>query len=231
MAFTISNAFENQHGQALVEYLYALPILLLLILGSIQFALAFIAKTTLNEATFYAARSGSLNHANFLSMQTALAHGLSPLYQNSQESHPIMVLNSQTKALSAVLNTSDVCIQILNPSKSAFSQFGVFESLDYGEPVFEIPNARLLYKPTSATDGESIQDANILKIRVHYCYQMIVPFIGTLISSLASSGIINVTSPWQVSCYQNNGIPLVSNANVLMQSSAYRGLSFHSKCQ
>ena len=48
-------------GQATIEYLYVLPILLILLLGSLQFIFIYEAKQTLNYATFNGTRNGALN--------------------------------------------------------------------------------------------------------------------------------------------------------------------------
>ena len=43
------------YGQAMVEYIIVLPVLLMLVLGAIQFALLYQVKSTLNYATFIGA--------------------------------------------------------------------------------------------------------------------------------------------------------------------------------
>ena len=47
----------------------------------------------------------------------------------------------------------------------------------------EIPNDTLIYRNTAAgaTSGVSVQDANILHLRVGYCYRLIVPVVGRMI--------------------------------------------------
>jgi hypothetical protein len=49
----------------------------------------------------------------------------------------------------------------------------------------EIPNDNLMYRSTSISGGGmNIQDANLLKVRVTYCYRMAVPILNKLIYNL-----------------------------------------------
>lgn len=229
-----TNLNLNDSGQAMAEYIIVLPVLLLLILGAIQFSLIFMAKSTLNEATFYAVRKGTLNNANFTKIQEGLAEGLAPLYQNSfLGTNLAMAADAEANAFVATENPSDVCIQVLNPNNAAFNDFGVsVASGTGGASSTEIPNVRLLYKSTQtgSDSDENIQDANLLKIRVNYCYSLIVPFIGKTLETLADTGLIGGMGAWQLSCYNNNGIPLVANSTMLMQTPAIKGNTSHSSC-
>ena len=73
-------AHVRQRGAAIVETVIALPILLAIILGSIQFGLIYRAKATLNFAGLQAARAGAVDHARPEAIRTGLARGLAPLY-------------------------------------------------------------------------------------------------------------------------------------------------------
>ena len=42
-----------------------------------------------------------------------------------------------------------------------------------------------MYRPTTLREGASIQDANLLKIRVQYCYKLMVPLVNRIIGSLS----------------------------------------------
>lgn len=232
---TLEDPGAGHAGQAMAEFIVVLPVLLLLILGAFQFALVFMAKSTLNQAAFYADREGTLNNASSTSMKEGLASGLAPLYQNTSFGTGVtMAAVAQASALAAVYTPGTACIQVLNPGSAAFSDFGV--SVPSGNAgggnVTEIPNARLLYQPTTvgASSGEDIQDANLLKIRVNYCYHLIVPLINTTIKALAATGAISVGGAWQAACYANGGIPLVANSTMLMQSPAIQSKNNTSSC-
>ena len=64
----------------MVEFLIILPVLLFIILATLQFAFIYRAKITLNYATFEAARAGSLNSARQYAMNNAMARALAPIY-------------------------------------------------------------------------------------------------------------------------------------------------------
>jgi hypothetical protein len=73
--------------------------------------------------------------------------------------------------------------------------------VDEGLTYTEIPNDSLMYRdpsiPPAATSGVNIQDANLLKIHVHYCYSMYVPlankviyYATNVIGSIGTGGIL-----------------------------------------
>ena len=72
------SAHRMQSGIAGVESLVALPILLFLGLGALQFGLVFQARHALNHALVEAARAGSVAHADPQAIRTGLARGLLP---------------------------------------------------------------------------------------------------------------------------------------------------------
>ena len=65
-------------GQAMVEFIVIASVLLLLIMGTIQFAMICQAKITLNYAAFETARAGSLNSARMWAMELAFARASAP---------------------------------------------------------------------------------------------------------------------------------------------------------
>src|SRR5690606_41698647 len=67
-------------GVAIVETIIVLPIVLVVILGAIQFALIYQAKATLNHAALQAARAGAVEHAHSEAIRRGLARGLVYLY-------------------------------------------------------------------------------------------------------------------------------------------------------
>ncbi|MHB1543684.1 MAG: TadE/TadG family type IV pilus assembly protein [Gammaproteobacteria bacterium] len=233
----------RESGQAMVEYIIVLPSLLLLILGSIQFALVFMAKSTLDLAAFDGARNGALYSASNTHIKTGIAEGLAPLYQKGMSGGPSLTGAAEARlyADAVAFNPLDVEVDILNPSAQAFQDFA--QKIPFVTPagavsyMQAIPNARLLYKPTTPgpASKESIQDANLLKIQVHYCYPLIIPLVNTTIRAIMSlvdplpssswvlthaSYIGKDTSLWDQACYAQGGMPLVADGTALMQSPA-----------
>jgi hypothetical protein len=175
-----------QGGQALAEYIYVFPILVLLILGAIQFGFIFQTKITLNYATFMATRSGALNSGSMTSIVEGLTSGLMPLFAHASASggaRDLNLLKEAWKLADAQVNDPKLTfITIVNPTSAALSGYQA-----NSEDGSSIPNDNLMYRPTDipAGAGMNIQDANLLKVRVTYCYRMAVPILNKLIYNMA----------------------------------------------
>lgn len=172
----------QQSGQSMVEFIIIAPLLLFVCFGTLQFVLLYQAKSTLDVAVLEAAREGAVNHGSMQSMRSGLARGLAPIYARQASAEG--VATALAKAQADANNFS--VIKVLNPTLAAIS--------DYARPRYypdeaatytEIPNDSLMYRDSSISSGASsrmnIQDANILKIHVHYCYDMYVPLVNKVI--------------------------------------------------
>lgn len=174
-----------QSGQALVEYVYVFPILILLILGAIQFGFIYQTKATLNYATFAATRQGALNNGSMSSIVDGLTSGLMPLFAHSSSTggsrNLDMLKNAWNLSSQQVSDPKLMQITIVNPTSNAFAAYK-----DQSDSGNEIPNDNLMYRPTdiAGSGGMNIQDANLLKVRVTYCYKMAVPILNKLIYNL-----------------------------------------------
>ncbi|MCC7410961.1 MAG: pilus assembly protein [Gammaproteobacteria bacterium] len=187
----------------MVESVIVGSVLLLLVFGALQFALIYHAKITLNYAAFEAARSGSLNNARMNFIENGFVRGLAPLFTHDDTADGVRrarcvvrteLYGGDEYACQAggdpppgpvipagATNDTWVDIEILNPRPEHFqtSNHGVDVSGGY-----EIPNDNLMYRPATVKGGVSIQDANLLKIRVTYCYPMYVPLVNNTIATL-----------------------------------------------
>ncbi len=167
-----------QRGQSATEFLVILPALILLVFGIIQFGLLYQTRATLNHATLLAARAGALHNGSAGEMRAALARGLAPLFaaQATPEGYAAALAKAQVEA-SAVYAAVDV----LNPTADALSDFGR-SRLDGGSGS-ELPNDTLSYRTTTPGSKSklSIQDANILHLRVTYCVRLLVPVIDRIL--------------------------------------------------
>ena len=169
----------------MVEYLIILPVLLLLVLGVIQFALIYQAKSTLNYATFMGARQGALKNASMFSVMDGVAGGMTPLFMRTTDAAAIQDLaKARIIAAIEIFNPLTAKVEILSPTQEAFDEFMVDG---------EIPNDNLMYRSSDAgkESGMSIQDANLLKVRVTYCVKLVVPFVDRVIYAL-TTGILGV---------------------------------------
>lgn len=188
------------YGQAMVEYIIVLPVLLMLVLGAIQFALLYQVKSTLNYATFIGARQGALKNAKTNSIKDGIASGMTPLFTFSPDVSGL--LRGRAIAMVEVFNPLTMKLEVLNPTSKAMTDFGIDDPDGSGVKV--IPNDNLFYRcsgdPCTGTmGGESqmtIQDANVLKIRVTYCAKMIVPLANATIYALVNGieGTKNLTT-------------------------------------
>lgn len=190
---------QRQRGQAMTEYLIILPTLLLLVLGVIQFALIYQAKASLNYATFMGARQGALKNANKTSIMDGVAGGMTPFFTRASTAP---ALNDMAKArmIAAIeiFNPNTAKVEIISPTLEAFKEFTAESDTD------NIPNDNLMYRKSGdLKDGMSIQDANLLKIRVTYCVKLVVPFVDRVIYAL-STGIDSVKNMTQDSYWSSN---------------------------
>ncbi|HEY4365686.1 MAG TPA: DUF6531 domain-containing protein [Steroidobacteraceae bacterium] len=208
-------ARRHCQGAAIVETVIALPILLAVILGAIQFGLVYEAKATLNHASLQAARAGAVANANPEAIRLGLARGLVLLY--SPESSLQGVAATAARINAALL--TDARIRILNPTREAFADFGEETS-----GVREIPNDRLHTRSTTlgAQSGLNIQDANILKVEVTYGYKLKVPLVNWFISRILLSTRRNggATRAFEQQLLRRTLLPVIATATVRMQSPA-----------
>jgi hypothetical protein len=227
-------------GQAMIEFVIILPVMLLLVMGIIQFAMIYKAKITLNYATFQTVRAGSLNHTNTSDMNMAFASNMAPLYTTSW----VSMDNSTNKCSSNFIasdagrrnrigtqqildnglratldanidnfgsesvlcarrvvkdqiNKGYVKIKQVNPSPESFVDYGVDATVTWEETNTQtvetiIPNDNLMYRDArmigGGSAGQSIQDANLLKIHVGYCYELIIPFVNRMVWAMQRYG-------------------------------------------
>ena len=210
-----------QSGLAMVEFVVVGPIIAVIGLGIIQYALLFFAKSQINHASFMAARAGSVGHANLGTIEQEYEKALIPLYGGG--TNPAELAESAARARTAAA-ASDVVI--LNPTRESFDA--------YNEPSLQakyntqslrvIPNARLAFKTPAVTgaSGQTIQDANLLKLRIIHSYKPTIPLARTIFSAY-----LKATDPRDNAAYtrivQDNGIPVVTHVTLHMQSDAIEG--------
>lgn len=209
--------FKMKGGQAMVEFLVVLPVLILLIFGTIQIGFIYSAKTTLNYATFQAARLGAVNNATYSSLRRGLVRGLAPLFTNTATLTDLkgdiedgVGIDSDGSRRNAISEVDDyVRIIRISPMASHFEDSGFGVENDDG--INQIPNDNLMYRPDDDVDGASIQDANLLKIRVQYCYKLMVPLVNRMIGSL--SELNNQRKLADIPIYETHTDPRFADGN------------------
>lgn len=185
MSNRIHFAFRGvQNGQSATEFLVIFPVLVFLVFGVIQFALLYQARATLNHATLLAARAGAMHNGDQGDMRTALTTGLTPLFASSADAAGYGVAYGKALIETTALYTK---IEVLNPTPAAMNDFGRTR-LD-GISGKELPNDTLAYRTTTPGSNSkiSVQDANILHVRVTYCARLIVPVIDRVLFSAVNA--------------------------------------------
>jgi hypothetical protein len=213
---------RRMRGAASVEfYIVALFVLIPFVMAILQLAMLYVGKTTLNHAVFMAARAAALDHGSRSVMSRNLAKGLVPLYANTLD--PIdsnnvvgIVVPAFAKALLDVNNPLRTRIEILNPTRASFRDF---EQRQNG--VLQIPNDNLQFRARNpgARSRQSIQEANLLKVRVDYCHQLVFPLIDVAVVGILRRFDPN---PFHQACYGANRVPISGRALLHMQSAARR---------
>lgn len=214
-------------GASLTEFIVVTPVALLLILATIQMGLAYMAKLTLNNAVFMAARHGANHHALKSEMEASLAKGLIPFHIKSDQAPNAVQLGLALGRARLDMAMPGNRLTVINP-KAAFQTFGIRRG-----GVTYIPNDNLEYRANTVrtVDGKpyTIRDANVLKIQYTYGYKMVVPLIPTILRRLHGCSGDGGVEDWNrpgffalptSDCvyYLQDKIPIVSYATVQMQS-------------
>lgn len=211
-----SSLRRTQLGASLTEMVVVSPVLLLFGLSTVQAGLIYHGKTTINYATFEAARTGAVNHGQVSVMRKELGARLAPLEggDGSTERAAIAIANSVINAENPV-NTR---LKILSPSIEAFEDWKITD--DEGRDV--IPNSHLRHiRGDLAVAGESsgmtLRDANLLKVEVTHGLELKVPIVNKLLSRA-----MQLVDPVNVIFYEQNMLPIKSVATVRMQSELWK---------
>lgn len=204
---------KQYSGASLTEFLVAAPIVMLVGMATVQGALIYHGKTTLNYATFEAARTGAVNHAQVSLMRKELGQRLAPVQggDGSLDKAALAVANSIVEA-----ERPDITrLEILNPTIEAFEDWGVHSQTTHH---LVIPNNHLRHKghEVGQASGLSLRDANLLKLKVTYGLDLKVPVVGSLIAKAMME-----IDAGNAHYYSRKQFPLSAVATVRMQSEVW----------
>lgn len=230
---------HRQRGATLMEFVIVFPLAALLVLGLIQAGFVYMAKLTLNHATFMAARVGATHNADTGVMRDALIRGLIPFKQNNfdaNDSTRLATALAELRFKDELIPWKRAKLDRLSPSAKSFADLGVNDPKLKG--VTYIPNDNLEHRSDSvgAQSQQNLRDANLLKIRVVYPYELKVPLMAGIIGRVMCSGESGVQAWGNVSVlesvyklanpnclyYLNGRLPIESTAIVEMQTPAYQ---------
>jgi hypothetical protein len=230
MVFTrISRLYQK--GASLVEFVVVAPTLLMMILGVIQTGLVFHAKSNVNYAAFEAARAGTVSHASKATMRDAFQRAMMGYHGGGRTTAELA--QAKTRVL-ADITPASLQIDILSPTKESFDDFAspaLAKRLGVNTRV--IPNTNIAFiscpldkpacnsNPASNASGQTLQDANLLKIKITYGIpqQKQVPLIGKFYNWYLKT--FPPSDAFQVALVTQNRIPIVTSTTMRMQSEAF----------
>lgn len=209
-------------GVAMTEFLVVGPALTLIGLGMLQYAMLFFAKGQLSHASFMAARAGSMGNANIDTVTAAYTRALVPLYGGGTNAAELAASLAKASADTAQYTR----VELLNPTAESFQDWHDDKlQLKYGTGTKRvIPNANLASRnqKIGPNSGQSIYDANLIKVRILQGYEPKIPIAATVFKAyLKASDPGN--DAFYTSLVQAGRIPVVTNVTLHMQSDAIEG--------
>lgn len=227
----------------MTEFIIIVPFAFLLLFGCLQFALIYQAKSALNYAAFSAARLASVHHAQFDYARRGFVIGMAPFFSYDNQS---MVVEKAVHVVDDQVANGYVKIIRVNPTSAAFGVFGedAVKDNDWDDDPagqVQIPNGNLLYRDDTVQANVNIQDANLLKIGVVYCFHLAFPFIREAIhEAVMNYGIgrnggndfdhdCRMLTPTSEHDEDMMFIPLRASAIVRMQNAAWEDIAGWSK--
>lgn len=213
---------KKNSGSAMTEFVVVGPIISLLGLSILQYGMLFFAKNQINHASFMAGRAGAVGNANLENVRRAYASALVPLYGGGETGAEMAA--SLAKANEDL--AGHVRIELLNPTKESFD--------DWNAPALQtalgtgakrvIPNSNQAFKDerVGGTSGQTIQDANLIKLRVTQGYMPKVPIVAS-IYRVYLKWLDDKKDSFHSELVADGRIPIVTSIVLQMQSDAIEG--------
>jgi len=196
-------AAKSPWGYGAVELLVALPVLLLFALVALQWVWVLHERSVVEHALQEAVRSGATGNASPASIEAGLARGLEPMWALGPSQ-----IDRQTRgqtslmALRQARSEGWLIVRVLSPTAASFDDWAVQALDESGRPipdVLEIPNDNLSWRqryqhpksgasglsgaaPVGVASGQSLLDANLIKIEAHVGLALRVPLAAPVMS-------------------------------------------------
>lgn len=229
---TVAPIQQRQLGATLVEFVVVVPTVLFMLMNLIQYGLLYHAKSQLNYATFEAARAGTTQNANPAAIRTAFTRAMTGYYGGGTTTAQLAASHAKAVAHTAA---TDVRIEILSPAKESFDDYaspGLKSRLGISSRV--IPNTNLAFikcpmdvpgcnnDPTSNQSGQTLADANLLKLRITYGIPAAkqIPLAGRFMNWALSVLNSGDTDAFRQGLVAMGRIPVVTATVMRMQSPA-----------
>lgn len=206
----------RQRGSAMVEFTVVGPIITLLGLALLQYGLVFFNKNQINHASFMAARAGTMAHARMDDIREAYLRAMVPLYGGGSNSTELA--DAKTKAKADL--EGHLRIDLINPTRESFDDWSA-PHLKQKYGVRAIPNAGLAHRDKNIGNksGQSVQDANLLKIRVTHGYELKIPLVRGIYQHYLR-WLDDGSDPFHTELIRHGRLPIVAQATLHMQSDA-----------
>lgn len=218
-SFLFRSMGKNKHlqtGVSMTETLLLVPVIFLLFGAIMHVSMVAQAKSNLEYAALMAARVASTT-PNFGLVDDAVKNEVMKRMRASDPN------NATYESLCTSKGINDfVIIKVLSPNYQAF--------IDFGRPDIvlgstAIPNDNLSARSQQLSgDGISIQDANILHMRVFYLYDSRIPFMSIPAFLKSPTGVVDPTLPGHIEgCLDDpwsEGTWISADAVVVMQTPA-----------
>ncbi|MGE0310611.1 MAG: TadE/TadG family type IV pilus assembly protein [Lautropia sp.] len=200
-----SGARARQSGASALELAIGLPVLLLLGLSIVQIGLVYQARASVEYAIFQAARRASVAHADMQAARHGFAQGLAPWLFGASDAAGLQAAEARALAhVEAGLARGWIELERRSPAPGSFDDWGEPARDAFGDPidgVVEIPNdnldsRRLRMQPTGGASadregepigpraGQTLVDANRLRLHVAYGVRLFVPLVGSAIVAI-----------------------------------------------
>ncbi|MEZ5652437.1 MAG: TadE/TadG family type IV pilus assembly protein [Burkholderiaceae bacterium] len=172
-------------GQALVEWLVAAPVLLIVGLGALQVALVVHARLAVAHAAHQAIREAITDHGRNDAVGAGLARGLQPFWSERN-------LAAALARLQVLQADGGIRWRRTAPVAAAFDDFGETARDDRGRLLtgqIEIPNDNLAVRAMvrGARSGLTLLEANRLALEIQYAVPLVVPLVGPLFGRLVAT--------------------------------------------
>ena len=170
---------RRDRGAALIEWLVAAPVVLLLGAMLLQWALLLHARHALDFALQQAVRAAVLDHGSTLSARQGLAAGLAPFWLAPSAEIAIERVRAGEAAGWLSWHRS-------GPPDAVFTDFAQPAVDAFGELIpglEELPNDNLRFRDDAPgpASGLTLFEANRLRLDMDYGIPLIVPLIGPLV--------------------------------------------------
>jgi Flp pilus assembly protein TadG len=224
----------SQRGAGMVESVVVFPLLLFVTLAILQSAMVYHAKSSLNYATYEAARAGTVNNASVASINLAFQKAMLPYYGGGTSYAELAA--TVTKVVADVTSAA-VRVEILSPTQESFADYnspGLQSAMKVADPVIpsvgldelgcprDVPACRS--DPKSNASGQTLLDANLLKLRITYgipkAKQM--PIAGRFYTWALDRLGAGTGDAFKQALIDAGRIPVVTSTVMRMQSDAIR---------